>query len=355
MAIPVFDLHCDTAVRIGWASCSPELRETLGRDYYYRYDAENPAEACNLAKNHCMVSLEKTAAQPWAQCLAIFIPDELTPEQSIAYYNQIAAYRSDQLAQNAGVASAVTGASQIREILEGNAAAGKGSSATASSSARFAGVATIENARFFAADMSLVEKLAHEGVLMASLSWNAAGPLASGHDTHEGLSALGREALAEMERTGMVMDVSHLNDECFAEVAQLSSKPFVASHSNARAVCNHPRNLTDDQFRCIADCGGVVGLNYCGGFITEGAWGIEKAAAVTFDELAAHIEHWLDLGGEDVIALGGDWDGADVPSFLADASCMSAFQAALTQSFGEDTTRKLCYANALRFFEENAN
>lgn len=341
MAIPVFDMHCDTAVRIGWASASPELRQVLGRDYYYRYDASDPAEASELAHNHCMVSLEKTGDVPWAQCLAIYIPDELTPEQGLAFYNHIASYRADQLAKNAERALAITSASQIRPVLEGN------------NEPRFVGVSTIENARMFAADLGLVEQCANDGVLMASISWNAAGPLASGHDTHHGLTEAGRRVVAEMERVGMVMDVSHLNDECFAEVAKLYSRPLVASHSNARAVCSHKRNLTDEQFRLIASRGGVVGLNYCSGFIIDGAWGMEKAAMVTYQQLEAHIEHWLDMDGEDVIALGGDWDGADVPAFLADASCMPAFQAALIQSFGETITRKLCYENALRFFEEN--
>ena len=185
---------------------------------------------------------------------------------------------------------------------------------------------------------------------MASLSWNAAGPLASGHDTHEGLSATGAAALAEMERCGVVMDVSHLNDECFADVAARARRPFVASHSNSRAVCGHLRNLTDDQFRCIRDAGGVVGLNYCTGFLVDGARG-EAGRAVTPAQVMAHIEHWLDLDGEDVVALGGDLDGASVPDCLADAAVMPAFQQALLANFGEAVTRKLCYGNALAFFE----
>lgn len=341
MVIPVFDMHCDTVVRIGWASCSPELHEALGRDYYYRYDATNSDQAAHLAHNHCMVSLDKIADVPWAQCFAIFIPDELSPEQSTEFYNHIAAYRADELAKNDAVALPIKSAQQIRPVLE------------ASGEPHVAGISTIENARLFAADLSLVEACAQDGVLMASMSWNAAGPLASGHDSHQGLTEAGRSVLAEMERVGMVMDVSHLNDECFDEVAHLSKRPFVASHSNARAICPHKRNLTDEQFRTIRDCGGVVGLNYCAGFIVDGAWGRERSAEVTYAELEAHLEHWLDLDGEDTIALGGDWDGADMPSFLADVSCMSAFQAALIQSFGESIVRKLCYKNALRFFEEN--
>ena len=124
----------------------------------------------------------------------------------------------------------------------------------------------------------------------------------------------------------------------------------MASHSNSRAVCGHRRNLTDRQFAEIRERGGVVGLNYCDKFLSnevlEG-----HAADVSFDEVAAHIEHWLDLGGEDVVALGGDLDGATVPSLLDGADKMPAFQGLLEHRFGSTITRKLCYANALAFFE----
>lgn len=339
MTIPVFDLHCDTADRIAWHSLAQELKQVMGQDAYGPGDEAHLELYQELKHNECMISLEKTAAQPWAQCLACFIPDQYSPEQSAEFYSQIRAYADAQVAKNPEVV-AITQASQIRQILESQNA----------DAPRFAAVATIENARLFAADLSLVEKLASQGVLMASISWNAAGPLASGHDTHQGLSAAGKEALAEMERCGMAFDVSHLNDECFAEVARLAKKPFVASHSNSRAVCSHKRNLTDEQFRTIRDCGGVVGLNYCSGFLAESAWG-DKAAGVTFDQIAAHIEHWLDLDGADVIALGGDWDGADVPSVVADASCMPSLQEQLVARFGQTIVQKLCYQNALAFFE----
>ena len=341
--IPVFDLHCDTADRLSWQSLSGSLRKAAGMHFYGPGDEADPAGCRQLARNHGAISVEKVGATPWAQCFACFVPDELSPEEAVAFEAHVSAYLADQVAACAELgAVAVTRASQIRPLLEG-APAGK-------KDARLVAVRTIENARLFAADLGLVERLARQGLLMASLSWNAAGPLASGHDTHEGLSATGAAALAEMERCGVVMDVSHLNDECFADVAARARRPFVASHSNSRAVCGHPRNLTDDQFRCIRDAGGVVGLNYCTRFLVDGACG-EVGRAVTPAQVMTHIEHWLDLDGEDVVALGGDLDGASVPDCLADAAAMPAFQQALLANFGEAVTRKLCYGNALAFFE----
>ena len=255
MPIPVMDLHCDTADRLGWQTLDLDLRMTCGQDFYGEGDDEHPTECCYLEHNRGAISLEKIGSTPWAQCFATFIPDELSPEQAIRFQAQIMAHISGQANLNHGTATEARRVSDIRPALE------KG---------RTVVVHTIENARLFAADLGLVEMLHNVGVQMASLSWNAQGPLASGHDSHAGLTDCGRRALAEMERVGMVLDVSHLNDECFDEVAALATRPFVASHSNARAVCGHPRNLTDDQFRRIVDAGGVVGLNYCSEFLADG-------------------------------------------------------------------------------------
>ncbi len=335
MPIPVFDLHCDTADRLGWQTLDSELRRVGGSDFYGENDKEEPQNFIALDVNGCAISLDKIDETPWAQCFATFIPDCYTPEQAIRFHAQIMAHTTGQVNLNHEEIREVRRASDIRPVLEAGG---------------IAAVHTIENARLFAADLSLIEMLKRVGVLMASLSWNAQGPLASGHDSHAGLTPAGVEALAEMERASMILDVSHLNDECFAEVTQRATRPFIASHSNSRTVCGHPRNLTDDQFRTIRDRGGVVGLNYCGEFLVDGTTD-DTAHALPFEALAAHVEHWLELGGEDVIALGGDLDGAAVPEIVSDASKFPSFQQQLVERFGESITRKLCYENALAFFE----
>ena len=338
MSYPVFDLHCDTADRLAWQFLPDDIKQTCGMDFYGPGDADDPSACRDLASSHCHISLDKIGATPWAQCFACYVPDALSPEQATGFHEGVMSHLAHEVERNAGRVVAVTSASQLHEVLEN------------SGEPHVAAVHTIENARMFAADLGLVERYAADGLLMASISWNAAGPLASGHDTHEHVSELGARAIAEMERNRVVLDVSHLNDECFDDVCRLSTRPFVASHSNSRAVCGHRRNLTDRQFAEIHERGGVVGLNYCDKFLSnevlEG-----HAADVSFDEVATHIEHWLDLGGEDVVALGGDLDGATVPSLLDGADKMPAFQGLLEHRFGSTITRKLCYANALAFFE----
>lgn len=338
MSYPVFDMHCDTADRLAWQFLPDDIKQTCGMDFYGPGDADDPSACRDLAGSHCHISLDKVGATPWAQCFACYVPDALSPEQAAGFHEGVMSHLTHEVERNAGRVVAVASASQLRDVLEN------------SGEPHVAAVHTIENARMFAADLGLVERYAADGLLMASISWNAAGPLASGHDTHEHVSELGARAIAEMERNRVVLDVSHLNDECFDDVCRLSTRPFVASHSNSRAVCGHHRNLTDRQFAEIRERGGVVGLNYCDKFLSnevlEG-----HATDVSFDEVAAHIEHWLDLGGEDVVALGGDLDGATVPSLLDGADKMSAFQGLLEHRFGSTVTRKLCYANALAFFE----
>ena len=338
MSYPVFDMHCDTADRLAWQFLPDDIKQTCGMDFYGPGDADDPSACRDLASSHCHISLDKVGATPWAQCFACYVPDALSPEQAAGFHEGVMSHLAHEVERNAGRVVAVASASQLRDVLEN------------SGEPHVAAVHTIENARMFAADLGLVERYAADGLLMASISWNAAGPLASGHDTYEHVSELGARAIAEMERNRVVLDVSHLNDECFDDVCRLSTRPFVASHSNSRAVCGHRRNLTDRQFAEIRERGGVVGLNYCDKFLSnevlEG-----HAADVSFDEVATHIEHWLDLGGEDVVALGGDLDGATVPSLLDGADKMPAFQGLLEHRFGSTITRKLCYANALAFFE----
>ena len=289
MSYPVFDMHCDTADRLAWQFLPDDIKQTCGMDFYGPGDADDPSACRDLASSHCHISLDKIGAIPWAQCFACYVPDALSPEQATGFHEGVMSHLTHEVERNVGRVVAVASASQLRDVLEN------------SGEPHVTAVHTIENARMFAADLGLVERYAADGLLMASISWNAAGPLASGHDTHEHVSG-------------------------------------------------HRRNLTDRQFAEIRERGGVVGLNYCDKFLSnevlEG-----HAADVSFDEVAAHIEHWLDLGGEDVVALGGDLDGATVPSLLDGADKMPAFQGLLEHRFGSTITRKLCYANALAFFE----
>ena len=263
----VFDLHCDTADRLAWQTLPRAYKEATGLAFYGPGDELDPHGCRSLTSNRCHISLDAIGDTPWAQCFACFIPDELSPEQALGFHQHIQADIDRQLDECAGRIRPAADGRDIPGILADGCPAL---------------VRTIENARFFALDPHLVDEARGRGVLMASLSWNAAGPLASGHDTDEGLTQAGRAALARMARVGMAIDVSHLNDRCFADVAASTDAPLVASHSNSRAVCGHSRNLTDAQFDLIRERGGLVGLNFCRDFLrADGAPDFDDIRAIS--------------------------------------------------------------------------
>ena len=179
MSYPVFDMHCDTADRLAWQFLPDDIKQTCGMDFYGPGDADDPSACRDLASSHCHISLDKVGATPWAQCFACYVPDALSPEQATGFHEGVMSHLTHEVERNAGRVVAVASASQLRDVLEN------------SGEPHVAAIHTIENARMFAADLGLVERYAADGLLMASISWNAAGPLASGHDTHEHVSELG--------------------------------------------------------------------------------------------------------------------------------------------------------------------
>ncbi|MEM9607758.1 MAG: membrane dipeptidase [Actinomycetota bacterium] len=169
-------------------------------------------------------------------------------------------------------------------------------------SRRIALVLAIEGAEPIGSSVSMFDTLWRLGVRMTSLTWNRRTMFADGigeRDTEGRLTSLGVEAVAEMERLGMIVDVSHLSAPGVAHLAEVARAPFVATHSSCRALCDHPRNLTDEQLRLIAGSGGFVGINAFGPFIaTDGA---EIAGVVH------HLAHAASVVGPGHVALGADF------------------------------------------------
>ena len=181
----------------------------------------------------------------------------------------------------------------------------------------------------------------HElGIRFATLTWNAANQLAGGVESSEGLTQLGRNIVREMEKYGIITDVSHLNDRSFWDVMRASNWPVIASHSCSRSVHNHPRNLTDEQFRAICSRGGVVGINFYPKFLN----GRKKAG---IKNILKHIDHFLKLGGENNIGLGSDFDGVDfLPQDLAGIEDMpKLFDAMREHGYDEKLINKIMYGN----------
>lgn len=168
---------------------------------------------------------------------------------------------------------------------------------------------TVEEGGIMDGNMQNLEDLYHQGIRLITLTWNEENCIGypNSRDAEvmkRGLKPFGIETVERMNELGMLIDVSHLSDGGFWDVLKHCKKPVVASHSNARTLCAHPRNLTDDMIRALAEHGGIAGLNLYPYFVnTNGKAGM--------DDLMRHIEHMYRIGGEDFVAIGTDFDGFD--------------------------------------------
>jgi membrane dipeptidase len=162
-------------------------------------------------------------------------------------------------------------------------------------------------------------------------------------DTGEGLTPLGEDLVRACNALGVMIDLSHLNEAGFNDVARISTRPLVATHSNAHAVTPSSRNLTDRQLAQIRDSGGLVGLNYATCFLRPDG---RESADMGWDPMLRHLDHLLAHLGEDHVGFGSDFDGATLPAPLGDVTGLPAFQQALrAHGYGEALLRKLCHEN----------
>ena len=150
-----------------------------------------------------------------------------------------------------------------------------------------------------------VDYIKSRGVRCITLTWNHSNKIAGGADDPvQGLTPFGKDVVRKLNECGIIIDMSHINDRSFYDIEKINTGVLIASHSNSRKVCPHRRNLTDDMFKIIRDTGGVAGLNLYPEFLTE-----NKTCSIS--DTVRHINHWLELGGEDAIGLGSDFDGVE--------------------------------------------
>ena len=171
-------------------------------------------------------------------------------------------------------------------------------------------------------------------------------------DTEHGLTEKGIEFIREMERIGMIIDISHLNDAGIWDVFRYTKKPFVASHSNARAVAGHPRNLTDEMIRALAERGGVAGINFCASFLRDEENGEAPRHSYVRD-MVLHMKHMKQIGGIGCIGLGTDFDGITSIVEMGDCSRMQMLADEMTrQGFSVGEVEAVFSENVLRVYRE---
>lgn len=168
-------------------------------------------------------------------------------------------------------------------------------------------------------------------------------------DLGRGLTDLGKELVRACNELGIMIDLSHLNERGFWDVAALSSKPLVASHSNAHAICPVPRNLTDRQLAAIRESGGLVGLNFAVGFLNPSG---SKDPSMPLEVMVRHLDHLIENLGVEGVALGSDFDGCTVPQELGDAAGLPRLLGVLrAHGYDEETLRRICFENWLDVLE----
>ena len=218
----------------------------------------------------------------------------------------------------------------------------------------------IEGGEALGRELGRVEAFYKRGVRLITLTWNhpyaisdtcvqTADRLNGEADYAGGLTHFGRDVLREMNRLGIVADVSHLSDKGFYDVAEIAEKPFIASHSNSRALCPHPRNLTDDMFRLLIKKGGVTGINFYHSFLRA------DGGAASIDDILRHIEHFMALGGQKNVGIGTDFDGIDYPpeEIAGTRELGKLCDALLRINYPETLVRDIMAGNMERAFQEN--
>lgn len=315
----MIDLHCDTLLRC-WLNSDYSLRENAGQ----------------------LDLLRLRRGGVTAQCFAIFVPSHenaaakgirITPW---AFYKDcLELYRRELVANGDVLAPALTAAD-----LEKNRKDGK-----------ISAILTVEDCVGLDGKIERVEELHRDGVRMAALTWNYENSLGYPNSTNSelhsrGLKDFGLQVLEKMNHLGIVVDVSHLSEGGFRDVLRHSRKPFAASHSCALSLCQHSRNLSDEQLKAMGERGCVVGVNFNSVFLRP------ESSSTRTEDVLRHVEHVINTAGVDAVALGSDFDGISCELEFVDCSGMVLLRDALIGRFGYETAEKIYRLNVQRLFRE---
>ena len=211
---------------------------------------------------------------------------------------------------------------------------------------------TIEGAELLEGQISRLQKVHEMGVRLITLTWNYINSLGFPNGLSESdypdqrLTPFGEEVVDFMNRNGMIIDVSHLSDQGFYHVHEISTKPYIASHSNARALRDHPRNLTDDMLKTIGEDGGIVGLNFFAYFLND-------QSVSTVQSMLDHIRYIENKAGIDAVAIGTDFDGIEGYLEIENIGQMDKLLIGLQKAgYGDDAIEKIWSKNARRIIDE---
>ncbi len=308
----IIDLHCDTIDKL--------------MDY----------PNSNLYRNSFSIDIQKLQkANSLAQVFALYFDLDNYRSNPFNRFENMADKFFEQLELNKDTIALARNYEEILENEKNN---------------KISAILSIEEGGAINGKIENLHNVYEKGVRLITLTWNYENEIGYphsqiGYETTK-LKPFGVEIVEAMNELGMLVDISHLNDGGFYHVAEISKKPFIASHSNARSVTDVTRNLTDDMIKVLANNGGVTGLNFCKFFL--GDMYISKV-----EHIVNHIKHIVNIGGIDVVAMGSDFDGIPNGLEMEDISQMDKLQNALLKGgFKEDEIEKMMYKNALRVIKD---
>ena len=331
---PIIDMHCDTIYKI--------------------YELRRQGENVGLRSNKLHVDLLRMKEAGYmAQCFAMFTYMPYTEERGVdpaEYAKALSDTMDRELEANSDlIRPALTAGDIARNYQEGFLSA----------------IKTVEEGAVYKGSPEMVRFFYEHGVRKSTLTWNFENELAFPNravknletgeyrvfpETERGLKKAGQDVVQLMEELGMLIDVSHLGDAGILEILDMvgTHTPVIASHSNARAVTGHPRNLTDQMLREIAEHGGVTGLNFCAEFLTEDRSGVSRIM-----DMVRHVRYIYNVAGIDAIGLGTDLDGIDDQLEINGAGQMQKLADALSAAgFTTGEIEKIFWRNVMRVYEE---
>jgi len=356
------DMHCDTIMRI-WMSHlrgrPVSLRETKPEDGFQIDLMKLKQGGCLLQNFALFVDLKLPADFDGGEESSALV--RTTSRENIPYMDpwfqlqEMAKVYHEEIAANADlIREARTYDDIMRNKKDG----------------RMSAVLTVEEGGVLQGNIDRLQSLYDKGVRMMTLTWNYENELGFPNEadprsdevfsyyfrfqprTDNGLKRKGIEAVCEMERLGILPDVSHLSDAGFYDLAKTIKGPFVASHSNARALAGCNRNMSDDMIRTVGNHGGVIGINFCPAFLQEAD--DESKCRSTVETMAKHVKHMMNIGGREVVGLGTDFDGIGPENLeIADASQMQKLVEGCERAgLKPAEIEAICHQNVLKVYKE---
>ncbi len=309
-SLSLIDTHCDTITRI--------FKESEG---FWNNSAHISLEKANSFKNY-------------AQFFAVFTSPRMSDDEGFEFFLSVSDYFNAQIEKNQDKIAKINSGADLISAFEQN---------------KIGAILAIEDARILGGKLERLDEMKKRGVKYLTLMWGGKTCIGSSHNTEGGLTDFGREAVKRCFELSIIPDISHSNEQTTSEIIELGhiySKPVIASHSNSYKLYPHTRNLRENHLKDIIALGGLVGVSLCPPHLCEND-------ATIFDVIA-HIDSYMSLGAEDILGLGCDLDGTDLPEgFSGIESLYSIANELSRQGYSDGQIEKIFYKNHLNFIQKN--